>query len=131
MTYASYLARKCGRCESQQGKEIKGMKITLTNGLVVEGTLEQVQQVAKTFGEVVPFHGDGIHYNSSTHGLLRIRDMDTRHVRNATLKLYREWVNNLSTLTDRDLVLALRNGPTDKTLVGLIVELQRRFITGR
>lgn len=105
------------------------MKLTLPNGLTVEGTETQVRDIARSLGYVaaVPTENDGLHYKSSTHGLMLIRDMNTRHVVNAIRKLYRAEAEALS--TDRvTLVQALRAGVGSKnvTLLALINELQAR-----
>lgn len=138
MTYASYLARKCGKCESQQEKgkdettmDTTVMEVTLSNGVTVKGTFSQIQAIARTFGIQAPFHGDGIHYHSSSKGLLKIKNMDDRHLRNAALKLYREWVNTLSTATDTELLKGLRAGPQDPTYLALASELMFRLIKSR
>jgi hypothetical protein len=102
------------------------MQVRLSNGVVIEGTIEQIQTAARAFGLTVPFHGDGIHYNSTTHGLIKISDMDTRHVRNALIKLYVEWVAELRNLNDVNLAIALTGAPTDRTLIALMNEFIKR-----
>lgn len=102
------------------------MNITLPNGLKVEGTPDQINKVAQTFGysDVI---GEGTYYKSDTHGYIRIVEMDTRHLRNAMLKMYRNWVTSLSGETDdRALVFKLRDGITDKTFMALLAEFIRR-----
>ena len=101
------------------------MKVTLSNGVVVEGTLEQIQQVASTFKSTIPSLDDGTWYMSSTKGLVRIRDMETQHLRNALLKRYREFVSQLSTLSN-NVIASEIVAPSDKTLVGLMVEFESR-----
>ena len=98
------------------------MKVTLKNGTVVEGTLEQISAIAKVFGETLETSG---FYHSSTHGWVEIRTMTDSHLRNAMLKVYREWANNLSGLSDLQLINALRSNCTDKTFISLLAE----FIT--
>lgn len=128
MTYESYLMRRRGECDK---KEETNMKVILANGMTVEGTPAQIQTAAKAFGLSVPFDGDGIHYNSETHGLLKIRDMDTRHVRNAMLKLYDAYTARFRTMSDVELASALTNGVRDKTLAALINEFARRTSISR
>lgn len=102
------------------------MNITLPNGLTLDGTPELINRVARSFGyaDVV---GEGTYYKSDTHGYMLITDMDTRHLRNAMLKMYRTWVTNLSSETnDRDLIFKLRDGITDKTFMALLAEFVRR-----
>lgn len=105
------------------------MKVTLNNGMIVEGTLDQIQQVARTFGQTVPVD-DGYHYNSSSKGLIRIADMETTHLRNALLKRYVTFVTNLKLLGNDRIATEISN-PSDKTLVGLMAEFSRRKLSGR
>lgn len=105
------------------------MKLTLPGNLVIEGTETQVRELARQLGyaHTLPVENDGLHYRSSTHGMMRIKDMNTRHVVNAVRKLYRSEAETLS--TDRaTLVQTLRNGVGSKnvTLLALINELQTR-----
>jgi hypothetical protein len=106
------------------------MRIQLKNGMVVEGTLDQISAVARQFGETIAFQGDGIHYESSSKGLIRIDSMENQHLRNALLKRYATFVSDLKMLSN-DRVAAEISNPSDKTLVGLMAEFSRRKITGR
>lgn len=103
------------------------MKLTLSDGTVVEGTELQVQKVVRMLGLSMPAEGDGVHYRSSTHGLMRIEDMNTQHIINAALKLYRAEVDKLPR-TRAALVDILRVGVVaqNKTLRALINELLSR-----
>lgn len=105
------------------------MKVQLKNGMVVEGTLDQVSAVARQFGETVQVE-DGLHYNSSSKGLVRISTMETQHLRHALLKRYASFVEGLKQL-DNSRVAAEISNPSDKTLVGLMSEFSRRKIAGR
>lgn len=104
-------------------KENNTMKLNLKNGVTVEGTPEEVMKIAKQLG--VDLIAEG-YYNSSTHGLIKISDMDTRHVTNATLKAYRVFVEGLSKLSLPDVVKAMQNGPSDKEFNNLFTELVKR-----
>lgn len=107
------------------------MKYTLKNGAVIEGDVAQIVSVAKALGETVSFD-DGLHYQSKTRGLMRISDMDTNHLRNALVARYAEFVESLRSnhgLT-HDQVAREVVEPTDKTLVGLMAELNRRLVRG-
>lgn len=96
----------------------------LPNGVAIEGTPEKVSQVAKQLGYTVNFRG---FYLSETHGLVEIGKMDTRHIQNALLKIYRTWVQDLSALKDnRELLNALRDGPNSVEFTDLLVELAKR-----
>ena len=106
------------------------MKVQFPNGMVVEGTLEQVRDVARTLGQRIPALDDGIWYNSTSKGLIRIADMETTHLRNALLRRYREAVANLSTLSNTEVAREVQS-PSDKTLVGLMAEFVLRWNRGR
>lgn len=107
------------------------MKITLPNGLVLEGTPEQVQSTAKTLGFSLPGVsglGDGTYYNSSSKGYVKITEMQTTHLRNALLKYYKEWIDGLYTKTDQEVYQAIRTGITDRTWVNMFLEYGKRRI---
>lgn len=101
------------------------LTVKLPNGLTLTGTSEQVLDTARKLG-YTNIGADGIHYVSESKGIVRIADMDTRHVRNAMLKLYRGWSDNLATLNDRELLRALQEGPNDATFRALLLEFVRR-----
>jgi hypothetical protein len=99
---------------------------TLPDGMVLTGTHEQIQGYLDKLGLGV--EGDGIHYVSSSKGLIKIRDMNTKHLINAFLKQYREYVANLSTLPLPDLKVAIRDGNgADKTFIAMLKELLSRM----
>lgn len=98
--------------------------------MVVEGTLDQVQAVARQFGESVVFDGDGVHYSSSSKGLIRISDMETTHLRNALLKRYAVFVADLRNKANVQIAQEITN-PSDKTLIGLMAEFSKRRVVGR
>ena len=108
------------------------MKFTLPTGATIEGTETEVRTLVTVlgFGSLLPpvaREGDGIHYQSSTHGLMKIKDMNTTHIVNAVRKRYRITADKLPT-NRIDLVRALRTGVgrDDVTLLALINELQTR-----
>lgn len=102
------------------------MKITLPNGAIVEGTVDQINVIAKAYGIKDAFD-PAQYYHSDHKGWILIATMDTNHIKNAMLKMYRTWVTNLSTVENtRDLVLQMRNGPSDKTFTALLTELTKR-----
>jgi len=99
------------------------MKITLENGLVIEGTAEQVTGVLKSMG----ISGDGMFYNSGSRGLVLIREMNSIHLRNAILKQYSEWVDGLHRLSEpKEVVSAILGGIQDKTWIAMVQELASR-----
>lgn len=107
-------------------KETNTMQVTL-NGVKMEGTSDQLAAIARSLGVSL---NDGIYYVSSSRGLIRIEDMDDNHLRNAMLKMYREWVENLKVLHGADLARAIRDGITDKTWIGLYTEFVKRVNFG-
>lgn len=100
------------------------MKYMLPNGVAIEGTPEKVSAVAKQLGYTVNFRG---FYMSETHGLIEISGMNTQHIQNALLKIYRAWVSDLNSVKDtKELLHALRDGPNSVEFTDLLVELARR-----
>lgn len=106
------------------------MKITLTNGVTVEGTLEQINAVAKTFGLTSVYPEDKYYYSRSKGEYLLIKDMNTMHLRNAVLVMFGAWQSTLKTITDpRKLCMALGEGPDPKdypTFYAMVKELYTR-----
>jgi len=100
------------------------MKLTLSNGVTVEGTLPQIEAVAKAFGLQVPVD-DGIHYASTTRGVVKISEMSTQHLVNAIRKIYRLNADNLPT-DPAKLLETLRSNNT-VTLLALVRELASRW----
>ena len=71
------------------------MNYTFKNGVKVEGTLDQINIVAKSLKEVInPKNITGTlprgYYVSSTKGIMKITDMQDVHIRNALLKQSKE-----------------------------------------
>lgn len=101
------------------------MKVTLANGLVVEGTADQIAAVAKTFN-LSPF--DPTQWYKSSHmGWLQIKDMRTEHLYNAMMKLYRTWLEeDTKTLSHNEKVARLQNGPSDPTFLAMFREYSKR-----
>lgn len=102
-------------------------KVQLSNGLVVEGTAEQIKKVADAFGLKNPL---GPTYKSETHGEMLISDMLDSHLRNAMLKNVREWVSggNLSRVSDDMLIAGLKDFPfIDAETSNLYAEFKRRY----
>jgi hypothetical protein len=106
------------------------MKNTLPNGLIIEGTMAQINKVRASFGYLPLYEADGVYYNSSSRGVIPIAAMDTKHIKNAIRKLHAANVAKLdTTLSDQEFLQALQK--PDITVVGLVAELQRRVRTGR
>lgn len=71
----------------------------------------------------------GDFYVSEKHGLMKVEDMNTVHLRNAVLKMYKEvHVEGLRNkgLLNKELVTQLNTFPTNKTLVKMMFELSKR-----
>lgn len=110
-----------------KNKEVTNMatiKFTLPNGATLEGTPDVVNSMLEKLGVAE----DGVHYRSETKGLIPISTMDTRHIRNAILKIYRNWVDGLREVSDEQFVDALRKGAGSGniTLLALVKELTSR-----
>ena len=70
------------------------------NGLEVTGTYEQIRAIGKAMGYENPFED---YYFSESKGLILISEMDSRHLRNALLKMVRE-NQHINTTTWRSMV---------------------------
>lgn len=99
------------------------MKVTLANGMVLEGSSEQVAEVMEKMG----LSGDEVFYRSGSKGLLLIKEMQSIHLRNAILKIYTEWVNSLHRIAEpKEVVKAIVEGIADKTWIAMVNELAGR-----
>jgi hypothetical protein len=99
--------------------------VKLENGTVISGTSADIAAILeKVGGKRV-----GGFYHSSSKGLIPISTMHTNHIMNALRKIYRNWVNDLSRVTEPDdLLKMLREGPKDGELLDLIGELVKRSL---
>lgn len=106
------------------------MKVTLpvmVNGLplTIDGNEAEINALLRALNV------NGEYYHSSTHGLIRIKDMNTRHLINAVRKMYRDlaynWASQLP-MAREELVKAVDAGlgANDLTLVALLQELRTR-----
>jgi hypothetical protein len=110
-----------------QTKGVKNMvRETLPNGMIFEGTAAQLLEVKKALGIFVE---NGVHYNSSTKGIIEIAKMEDTHIKNAVRKLITTKVQAMDTrATNRDFLTNLQNLTAgDVTLVGLVMELAKRI----
>lgn len=95
------------------------MKLQLPNGLVIEGSQDQIKEVTRLlgFGHV----SDSTHYYSQSKGAwVAINTMDATYARNAAIKIMRKWIDEVATYTPVKLAEALQTGcdtPTYKALV--------------
>ena len=84
------------------------INVRLSNGVVLQGTMQQITELAARLGEEINLDG---YYLSSTHGWMRVAGMDTRHIKNAIGKKLREHKEGK---------------PTDATFYNLVNELITR-----
>lgn len=104
-------------------------ELTLPSGVTIsvkdDCSEQELNNIKRKLGLFVP---DGVHYESSTNGIVKIADMHTNHIKNAIRKLYRTWVDALSTtMTNKEFLQTVANGPNvDPTLLGLVQELAKR-----
>ncbi len=104
------------------------LKITLPNGISVEGDVDSVRETIEKLG-FSNMVGDETHYFSQTKGWILIKDMNTTHLRNAILKYYETWVNKLHEVRNPKLLVAkMQDGISDKTWLSMLKEYYRRGI---
>jgi len=85
---------------------------------------DQVLETATKLGYSLP---KSEYYLSETKGLVKIKEMNTTHLRNAILKEYREWVQGLSSISNpRNLVNLMMNGLDDVTWLAMVKEYATR-----
>jgi hypothetical protein len=99
---------------------------TLPNGMTFEGTAAQLLEVKKALGIFV---ADGLHYNSSTKGVVEIAKMEDTHIKNAVRKIITSKVQAMDTrATNREFLTNLQNITAgDVTFVALVMELAKRI----
>lgn len=102
------------------------MKVTLPNGLTVEGTLEQVNAVVTSLGYKATVDTD-YYYSKSRNEYLLIKDMNTTHLRNAILRFYEDWVKELHNIKNpQRVVRSIRDGINDPTWLAMVREYYTR-----
>jgi hypothetical protein len=95
------------------------------NGLEIRGSHEAIVYAARKLGFGAMF--DGEYYNSSTKGLIRIDEMDTTHLRNAILKMHKDWVDGLREIVDPEkLIFCLKNDCQDLSYKAMVREYSTR-----
>jgi hypothetical protein len=102
-------------------------RVILKSGVVVEGDGPALYETLRALG--MNAFDNGLHYLSATKGVLLIRDMDTKHLRNAILKQYREWLEGLTKdkdMSDATVLHHLNIGPQAETMVALVEEFASR-----
>jgi hypothetical protein len=102
------------------------MKITLPNGLVIDGDQEQIADVLKKLG-FDGVLGNGVYYFSETKGPVLITGMHTMHLRNAILKFYQKWVDSLHEIKNPALLIKkMLEGIEDVTWLAMVKEYSTR-----
>ena len=108
------------------------IEVTLPSKMVIKGTHDQVQYALNSMGlgylMPKPRYDPNFWYKSGSKGWIRIKEMNTAHLRNAILKRYREWVDGLSSITNpQELCLAMDTGlMPDNTWVAMVTEYSKR-----
>lgn len=102
------------------------LSVTLSNGLKVEGTPEKITDLCRQLGIANPLAMSGVWYSSKSRGLVKITEMETTHIRNAMLAMYRQWAESLSAVHGVDLVVKLRDGIDNVTFDALLTEYVKR-----
>lgn len=118
--------------KEEANKPVTKLKVVLPDGLLLEGPKDKVLEVAKREGysleEIFPSKD---FYHSSTHGPIRISEMQTNHLMNATAKLMQPYLKDLvkSSKFGKDFLQGLstwRDIDKHKSLLALIHELSKR-----
>lgn len=101
------------------------VELRLENGAVITGTPGQVRDAIEKTG-IKP--DPNKYYFSESHGeYLEIEKMASIHIRNATLKMQKEWLETLYRILDpQEYALAVAKGLDDKTFVAMMVVLLNR-----
>jgi hypothetical protein len=97
--------------------------ITLPNGVQIMGTADQLVETASKLGYSLD---NAKYYLSESRGLLRISEMDTLHIKNAMVKLYRHWLLDVAKLNGNKFVEELVKGPESVTFNALYAEYMHR-----
>ncbi len=99
------------------------VKVTV-NGVTFEGDKDTVKELLENVGYV---QKGTQYYYSKSRGMLPISQMHTSHIMNAALKMYREWVADLSKESDpKTLYRKVLRGPTDPAFSNLLIEMAKR-----
>lgn len=118
--FNKYIDRLMASINEYEKKGTKTMKIEW-NGLVIEGTADQVANAAGKLG--IPLGDDGTWYKSQSRGLIHITDMSEEHLRRAVAKRFRTWAESLSGLTGTAFTQAVNKQGRDVTTNAMLVRL--------
>lgn len=106
--------------------------VTLPNGLELNGTLDQLKETAaKLDFKLEDLFSPKEYYLSSTHGPLKISEMQTQHLINAANKLLPDWTKDVvkSSKYGKDFVdglMSWRGIDNHLNLLAMIHELNQR-----
>ncbi len=100
--------------------------VTLASGAKFSGTTAEVTEFMAKMG--VDSAASGMYYSSTHDTWVPVSTMNIVYLKNALLKRYREWVEELSGVKDSvEFLNKLAAGPTDDAvLVMLLSELTRK-----
>lgn len=97
------------------------MKYTFSSGVTVEGSYYEVVKVAKALGEPLESM-----YKSQTRGWISVEEMDTQHIKNALVKLSKEYLSKLAKESTEDFLRKYHNMGQQKQIKALLEELAYR-----
>jgi hypothetical protein len=103
--------------------------VTLSNGTKISGSRENVFVLLKELADKSPnYNYSSTHYYSESGGVyIPIKEMETRHLRNAILKRYRKWVLDLSNVSNsQKLVKMLMQGINEILWLNMVEEYSTR-----
>lgn len=105
---------------------MKTITIKLPNGLEITGepdvVMAALEKQGYTMESVVP---DG-YYMSASKGLIKISQMNSRHIINAVMVMYRRWLDGSEKLSVGEFRKKILQGPDADQLRSLMQELIRR-----
>lgn len=103
----------------QKGQE--AMEITI-NGIKMTGTAAQLAEVARKLGANIG--NDGVHYLSSSRGLIRIDQMSEEHLLRTIRKRIREAAQSVQTLEGIEFLTGVSNANNDVTTRAMLTQYQ-------
>lgn len=118
--FNKYIDRLMASINEYEKKGTNTMKIEW-NGVTIEGTVDQVANVAAKLE--IPLDNDGTWYKSQSRGYIRIADMSEEHLRRAIAKRFRTWAESLSGFTGTTFTQAVNKQGRDVTTNAMLVRL--------
>ena len=108
------------------------IKYTFPSGLEVNGTIEEIEKIAKSLGVKVDYRSVGLvprgYYPSESRGLTKISDMSDFHIRRALLKRSKDYFASIFEASDSNKVFLGKflNLTEDSIIQDLFGELKKR-----